>query len=91
MGLALVHAGTANEGVKRTICAMLRTILRLRAGRLKKMQRQARESNTETALPFYSTEFIRACGDRSSKVLVEMYMSCLALSAGIVMSGTGLG
>lgn len=90
MGLALVHAGTANAGAKHAICTFLTMLLRLRAGRLNKIQKQARLSETTSSSNvFYSTAFMKACSDRSSKVLVDMFLSCLSLSAGLVMSGTG--
>ena len=90
MGLALVHAGTANAGVKHAICTYLTMLLRLRSGRLNKIQKQARLSEPHsTSNVFYSAAFMKACSERSSKVLVDMFLSCLSLSAGLVMSGTG--
>ncbi|CAM9465694.1 unnamed protein product, partial [Ectocarpus fasciculatus] len=69
MGLALVHAGTANAGAKHAISRLSET--------------------TSSSNVFYSTAFMKASSDRSSKVLVDMFLSCLSLSAGLVMSGTG--
>lgn len=91
MGIALVHAGTANEGANQVICSMLRMLLRLRAGRLIKVQKQARAmgSFSFTAFPFFSSAFVKSCAEKTCKSLVEMYVSCLSLSAGVVMAGTG--
>jgi hypothetical protein len=93
MGIALVHAGTANEEVKNTICVFFSMLLRLRAGRLYKFQKQAKSTAADSKLaqniPFFSTSFMKACNEKVSKVLVDMYLSCLSISAGIVMSGTG--
>ena len=91
MGLALVHAGTGNKGVKNIVCSLLTMLLRLRGGRLSKIQKQTSTAcSSSSSIPHYSTPFIKACGDKNSRALVEMTLSCLVLAGGIVMSGTGV-
>lgn len=94
MGLALIHAGTGSLGIKNALCTVLKMMIRLRGGRLNRMQKQRavlkRNGDEVESLPNYSTIFIKACTEKSSKILVEMLFSCVALAAGIVMSGTGI-
>jgi anaphase-promoting complex subunit 1 len=87
LGLALVHAGTAHAGVKAVVLSNLSMILKLRSGKWSKFQRQQGADGDRAHV--FSAGFIKACGEKSSKILLEMYLACLAVSAGIVMSGTG--
>jgi hypothetical protein len=89
VGLALVYAGTDNTGVKEVICEHISLILKLRSGKFAKIQKSQQGSCIFDKNQNYSTGFLKACGDKSSKILLEMFLSCLTLAAGVVSSGSG--
>lgn len=91
MGLALVHAGTGNEAIRDVLVAYVSMFLRLRGGKLLRYQKQQAASKDPSITPKnYSTPFMKVCTEhKSAKALVEMLFSCMCLSLGVVMSGTG--
>jgi hypothetical protein len=93
MGLALVHAGTGNEAIRDALLSYLSMLLRLRGGKLLRYQKQQASSKEPSIIPnYYSIPFMKLCTEhKSAKTLVEMMFSCMCLSVGVVMSGTGEG
>ena len=89
MGLALVHAGTDHCGAKEVICGHISLLLKLRSGKFAKFQKSQQGSCVFDKSMNYSTGFIKACGDKASKILLEMFLPCLTLAAGVISSGSG--
>lgn len=92
MGLALVHAGTGNGAVRDVLVGYLSMLLRLRGGKMLRFQKQRATSKEPSIIPEnYSVPFMKLCTEhKSAKMLVEMFFSCMCLSVGVVMSGTGI-